>query len=455
LPSPPRVDEASLDSYLSRRAVAAPFTLFAGVRKLLPGHRLRVGMDGDTDLESYWRLPELAPGSPAPADAVDLVVSGLREAVHQALVADVPVGSLLSGGVDSSLIVALATELRDVEPVDTFSAGFGDPRYDELPYARQVSSLFGTRHHEVTLEPADFADQWRRLTWHRDAPVSEPADVAVFELAKLASRSVKVLLSGEGSDELFAGYPKYRMARMGRLADVVPASIRTPTLGAVSRALPSSAGRARVALRALSAPTEADRVASWFAPFTSAERAELLDGVTTRPDGAEALRGDDAIQRMLAHDCQGWLADNLLERGDRMAMAASVELRPPFLDHHLVELAFSLPSRVKVHKGETKWVLKEVARRHIPSTIVDRKKVGFRVPLDMWFRGHLRDMAHDMLLASDSFVGSTLDSTAVRSLLSAHDDGRRDESIRIWTLLSLQVWHDTFFADTVDEPPRA
>jgi len=446
LPSAPEVDQASLESYLSRRAVSAPHTLFRGIRKLLPGHRQRVTSERALEPEPYWSVPTGPPRSVTDDEAVDLVDEAVQQAVESAMVADVPVGSLLSGGVDSSLIVALAASHTD-SPIETFSAGFGDPRFDELPYARQVSEAFGTNHHEVELRPEDFVDQWRRLTGFRDAPMSEPADVAVFELARLARQSVKVLLSGEGSDELFAGYPKYRLARMGALADAVPASIRTPTLDTVSRLLPSSAGRARVALRAMSAPTEADRVASWFAPFTPAERVELLDGLAVRPDGAEALRGDDAIQRMLAHDCQGWLADNLLERGDRMAMAASVELRPPFLDHHLVELAFSLPSRVKVHKGQTKWVLKEVARRHIPAEIVDRKKVGFRVPLDAWFRGHLRDMAHDMLLASDSFVGSTLDRDAVRSLLSVHDEGRRDESIRIWTLLSLEVWHQVYFGD--------
>lgn len=445
LPSPPEVDLESLDSYLARRAVAAPHTLFRGIRKLPAGHRLRVSRDGADAPVPYWSLPSGPARVIEPGEAVELVSDGLLKAVRSSMVADVPVGSLLSGGVDSSLIVALATAFREGAPVETFAAGFGDPRFDELPYARQVSEELGSTHHEVVVQPDDFEQLWRKLTWHRDAPLSEPADVAVFELANLASQSVKVLLSGEGSDELFAGYSKYRMARWTNLADVLPAGARARAFGYIERSLPSSAGRARVALRTLTAPSEFERAASWFAPFIASERQALLHGVRQRSLDTFALPGDDAIQRMLAYDARGWLADNLLERGDRMSMAASVELRPPFLDHRLVELAFSLPSSVKVRDGETKWVLKQVARRHLPSSIVDRRKVGFRVPLDAWFRDHLREMANDMLLGPSSFVASTMDREVVRRLIQTHESGRRDESIRIWTLLSLEVWHDVFF----------
>ena len=453
LPSAPAVDLASLDSYLSRRAVDAPHTLFEHVKKLRPGHRMRVGPDRAHEPEAYWTVPSGSPRKVTHEEAVQLVSDGLEDAVRSALVADVPVGSLLSGGVDSSLIVALATKARGGEPVDTFSAGFDDPRYDELPHAREVSKAFSTNHHEVVIEPANFADLWPKLTWHRDAPLSEPGDVAVYELARLARHSVKVLLSGEGSDELFAGYPKYKMARFTNLADVLPAGLRASAFGEIEQRLPSSASRARIALRTLAAPTEVDRLASWFAPFTAPERARLLGDIRSRPTPTDPMRGVDAIERMLAFDCQGWLADNLLERGDRMSMGASVELRPPILDHNMVELAFSLPSQVKVHRGQTKWVLKEVARRHLPESIVDRRKVGFRFPLESWFRGHLRDMARDMLTGPSSFVGTTFDTAAVRSMLDGHESGRRDESGRIWTLLSLEVWHQVYFGPGDGSPP--
>ncbi len=181
---------------------------------------------------------------------------------------------------------------------------------------------------------------------------------------------------------------------------------------------------------------------AWFAPFTGRERDVLLGGPPSRSALGPYVRGrGDALSRMLYADSHAWLADNLLERGDRMSMAASLELRPPFLDHRLVELAFSLPSSVKIHKGVTKWVVKEVARRYLPDAVVDRPKAGFKVPLDSWFRGGLKDMANDLLTGPSSFVAETLDGQAVRRLLAEHDAGTRNEQARLWTLLSLEVWH--------------
>ena len=448
LPGGPRIDAASLDGYLALRSVPAPHTLFEGVRKLPAGHTLRVGRDGATSLCRYWSVPPATRTGVDPAEAVAEVAEALDRAVGEAMVADVPLGAYLSGGVDSSLIVAMMRRHRDGAPVDTFAAGFGDPRFDELPHARRVSRLLGTRHHEVILSPPDFTELWTRLTWHRDAPVSEPSDFAVHRLAELARQHVTVVLSGEGSDELFAGYPKYRHARRLALAGRVPAALRLPVVRAMERRLPPAAARARVALRTLSGPTEEDRIRAWFAPFTDRERHELTRGRDHHPT-VRYPRDGDLIRRMLAADVASWLPDNLLERGDRMSMAASLELRPPFLDHRLVELAFSLPSSVKLRRGVTKWVVKEVARQHLPPEIVDRRKVGFRVPMDSWFRGGLQDMAWDLLDAPDSLAADLLDRTAVRRLLRRHRDGVANEEARIWPLLSLEVWHRTFFRDSM------
>jgi asparagine synthase (glutamine-hydrolysing) len=200
----------------------------------------------------------------------------------------------------------------------------------------------------------------------------------------------------------------------------------------------------------MAAPDEPARLEAWFAPFTAEERERLLP--VHRPAGAAIPRAaGDPIRRMLYADCHAWLADNLLERGDRMSMAASLELRPPFLDHELVELAFGLPSNVKLRGGTTKWVVKEVARDLLPADIVDRPKVGFRVPLRAWFRGSLRDMAHDRLLDSSSFVAQVFDKSEVRALLESHTGGRRNEEIRIWTLLCLEVWHEQFRSELAGE----
>lgn len=445
----PEVDPESLDSYLAARSVPAPHTLFAGVSKLAAAHRAWIGPDGELRTTRYWAPPAAdPPGTWEPAEAVASVADGVRHAVESSLVADVPVGAYLSGGVDSSLIVAQMQQLLGGQPVTTFAAGFGDPRNDELPWARRVSELVGTDHHEVHLRASDFEELWPRLTWHRDAPISEPSDIAVYGLALEARQHVRVVLSGEGGDELFGGYPKHRFVATAERLAAIPHHVRGPVLGVVERKLGDRHTRARIALRAMAARDEQDRRETWFAPFTASERRQLLGGVapTRRTDPVD---GADPLERMLRHDLRGWLPDNLLERGDRMSMAASLELRPPLLDHRLVELAFRLPSSVKVHRGVTKWVLKEVSRRYLPTEVVDRSKVGFRVPLDAWFRGGLRDTAWDRLTGTGSWVGQTLDRNALRGLLERHDRGVANEESRLWTLMCLEVWHECFFQSTV------
>lgn len=439
---PSRIDEDSLHDYLAHRSVPAPHTLIDGVRKLLPGHHLVVRPDGTVRSTAYWELPAQRDiRRVSPQEAVQLVDETLAESVRDALVADVPVGAYLSGGVDSSLISAMVARERRGAGLHTFSAGFGDARLDETAWARKVARAIGSTHHEVVVTADDFRQSWTKLSWHRDAPLSEPADVAVFRLAQRAREEVKVVLSGEGSDELFAGYSKYHFAGLTRWSGPWAA----PALRLLDRHLPASRARMAIATRALSETSRAERTRGWFAPFTATERAALIGRPPARSTLAPYLDGQgDAVSRMLYADVHTWLADNLLERGDRMTMAASLELRPPFLDHRLVELAFTLPSSVKLRGRTTKWVVKEVARRYLPADVVDRPKVGFKVPLDDWFRGGLRDLALDLLTGPSSFVGSTFDTTVVRRLLNAHASGHRDEQARIWTLLSLEVWHREF-----------
>jgi asparagine synthase (glutamine-hydrolysing) len=445
LDGPPSVDEAQLASYLTYRSVPAPHTLFAGIRKLPAGHWLRVDSEGQVTSDRFWELPPPASPPPGAGEAVSLVDTAFNKAVERALVADVPVGAYLSGGLDSSLVVAVASRLRGGEPLETFSAGFNDPRFDELPFAATVSKTIGTNHHPVVIDADDFAHEWERLTWHRDAPVSEPADVAVARLASEASRHVKVVLSGEGSDELFAGYPKYRYARLVDAMSRLPAGVRRTVLGSMAEHLPAGGRRLRTLLRVASLATEAERTASWFAPFPPSQREALLPGSSPAlPDVSPAGPGDDIVRRMLRADCGTWLAENLLERGDRMTMSSSVELRPPFLDNDLVELAFSLPSNVKVRRGITKWVVKEVARSYLPEEIVDRRKVGFRVPLDVWMRGELQEMTRDLLLDNGSFTSQVFDRSVVASLVDSHHQGRTSEEAALFTLLSLEIWHQTF-----------
>jgi asparagine synthase (glutamine-hydrolysing) len=435
----PEIDRRALASYLAGRSVPAPHTLLRNVRKVRPGHRLEVSANGEITESAYWSPWPRPVEELEPADAVDRLDDLLGRAVRRALLADVPVGSYLSGGVDSSLIAAQVVRATGHTGVHTYCAEFGDERTDESPYARMVADHLGTTHHTVPVRPGDFLDLWGPLSALRGAPLSEPADIAVFRLAEAARRDVKVVLSGEGSDELFAGYPKHRYARVSHLAGLVPTRTRAKLLGRLERALPADGRRLGVALRALSEGTEVDRLQGWFAPFSAPERSALLR-TAPRPSAGLAV-GASALRRMLVHDLGAWLPDNLLERGDRMSMAASLELRPPFLDHDVVEFALRLPDDLLVRRGTGKWLVKEVARRHLPAEIVDRPKAGFRVPLDAWFRGGLRDYARDLVQAPSSWTATHLDRPTVAALFDSHDSGRRDESVRIFTLASLEVWY--------------
>lgn len=443
----PALDQAGLKEYLSYRSVPVPNTLFEGIRKLPPGQWLRLSRGGNLTTGVYWALPtEASDERISEREAIDELTVALEQAVKSRLVADVPVGAFLSGGVDSSLIVALMAELTANGGVETYSAGFNSPNSDELPFAKAVSEQYGTRHHEVTVPPDQLQSLWPKLTWHRDGPVSEPADVAVYQLSLKARETVKVLLSGEGSDELFAGYSKYSKRKLVGAADFIPTAIRRPLIWSMRRFLPY-----RIAI-AMCAEPGAERTQAWRAPFSMAERDEMF-GPATRHDFAEIYdrSSGDELQKMLYYDCHTWLVDNLLERGDRMAMAASVEFRPPFLDHRLVELAFRLPSRVKLKGGVTKWIVKEVARTKLPNSIVDRHKVGFRVPLNDWFRDDLKEFINDSLMSPNSFVRGFAGRERVQSILDDHWAGRLNEESRIWTMLSLEVWHQVFFGELATE----
>lgn len=443
----PELDEAAVEEYLTYRSVPPPRTLFKGVKKLAPGTALHIDKDGTLREEIYWALPARESGETLTGEAaIQAVEEKLREAVALRLVADVPVGAYLSGGLDSSLTVALMKTLREGGEVQTFAAGFSDPRFDELPFARQVSQAVGTVHHEVMVNSNDFMELWEKLSWHRDSPMSEPADIAIYKIAMQASSHVKVLLSGEGSDEIFGGYPKYAYEpKLAPLA-AIPGFLRVPAFRIGERLLPESKNRMRQACRALAARSAAERMQTWFGPFTWYERQSLRTGYGKCNEPGQWNRAEgDHLRRMLYVDCHTWLADNLLERGDRMSMAASIENRPPFLDHELVELAFRVDSAMKIKGNSGKWLIKEIARKHLPGNIVDRKKVGFKVPLDAWFRGSLKDYIHDLLLGSDSFVSSYFDRRVVTHLLHDHTRGRRNEELRLWTLMGLEIWHRAFF----------
>jgi asparagine synthase (glutamine-hydrolysing) len=433
------IDRDSLAELLFLRAVPAPNTLVAGVHKVLPAHTIRFRRDGKARIERYWDPSPIPVRATTPALAVEELDRRLHAAVEESMVADVPVGAYLSGGVDSSLIVSLAARFAGAHRLKTFTAGF-NTRDDERGFAERVSRHIGTDHHTVVVQPTDFLSEVAKLTAVRDAPVSETSDVAVAALARLASEHVTVVLSGEGSDELFAGYPKYRAVSTAGWIARVPGVVTSALVEVGRRSVGRANPRADVALRALSGRTEWERLASWFSSF-AADEVEMLTRRRLRgpPPGARELRGD-AVRRLGLIDCAAWLPDNLLERGDRMTMASSIELRPPFLDPRVVDFAFGLPSNIKVHRGQTKWIVKEVARKYVPRDLVDRPKNGFKVPLGSWLRGELHDAVRSLVLDDRSAVAPFVDLRTVRRLLDDHRAAKADRTKEVWALLTLELF---------------
>ncbi|MFZ0035316.1 MAG: asparagine synthase C-terminal domain-containing protein, partial [Sedimentisphaerales bacterium] len=398
--------------------------------------------------KQYWEIPLIPENSKQANEApisrvVDEADAILLKAVQLRLISDVPLGAFLSGGVDSSLIVAMMRKLSNA-PVKTYSVGFRNFPTSELPYAKSVAELFETDHHELVLEEECFADNLEKLTWMRDSPLTERGDVPLYLLAKMASEKVKVLLSGEGSDELFGGYPKYACDRFAFAVSFIPKSV----VHFIGSHLPSRFRRAEIALRSMCEKDMATRWSQWFAPFTTEEKVLLL----TRPVRAQNplsqyvvnTNGYSILDRMLYADCKVWLVENLLERGDRMTMAASIEGRVPFLDHEFVEFAFGLPTDCKIRGLTRKWLIKEVAHRYLPDSIVTRRKIGFDVPLAQWFRGKLRDMCYDRICNRNGLAAELLKRQELEKILDDHCSGRKDNFLKIWTLLGLSIWYDIF-----------
>jgi asparagine synthase (glutamine-hydrolysing) len=454
--------------HLTLRYTAAPLTLFEGIEKLPPAHYLAVDARGRTS-RRYWRLEWEPKLELSREQALEELERRLDESVRLRLMSDVPLGALLSGGVDSSLVVALMSRMVG-RPVQTFAVGFeAAGRWSELPYARRVAEHCGTEHREIMVTAADVARELPRLVWHQDEPLSEPAAIPTYLVSRLARESVTVVLTGEGGDELFAGYPKYAAEPLARRLSSLPAPLRRALLDGWIERLPFGFRRLQVVARSARFRDEAERLAAWFAGLAGADRERLLSAGLRAHQGAAvlpfALALDAGVRRpldrMLDLDLRLWLPDDLLMKMDKMSMAASVEARVPLLDHPLVEWAARLPDRFKLRGWTGKVLLKSLARRHVPRLVVDRPKVGFAVPLSPWFRGPLRELLVDTLLSPACLGRGYYDHAAVRAMVDDHLQARRDRARELWTMLTLELWHQAFIDRTpapavaFRPPPRA
>jgi len=449
------VETSRIPAFLAYRYVPGAETLFRGIRCLEPASRVTVSSQKGVGVpERYWDYSfSSGPFTARADDAARELRELLVDSVRLRMIADVPVGAFLSGGIDSSLIVALMSA-QHPEPVKTFSIGF-DTGFSEDDYARLVARRFRTDHHEIKVSSSDLLKKLPAVLFARETPITEASDIPIFLLSQLARTKVTVVLSGEGSDEVLAGYPKYAFARaLGGAMSVLP----RPALRKLARHLPFGLRRLQLALQSASEADPFERHARWFGGFGSEEREALLapgftSSARTHRFSEEMLRGKrfpSEVEEMLYLDSWHWLAANLLLRGDRMTMAHSLELRCPFLDYRLAEFAAQkLPQSYKIRGTNGKWILKRLAQDLLPPEVLARRKWGFRVPTDEWFRGPLRKVLEDTLLSPRALSRGYFREPALRTMIEAHVSGRTNLDKQLWILFQLELWHLMFIDRTL------
>jgi len=471
----PALNMRSLPDYLANHATSGEETLFRGVRRLLPGHTL-LWRDGRVSIEQYWDVPAgglSAVGVPRPGERqlVDQWAERFREAVRLRLMADVPLGMFLSGGIDSSAIAAVMSTMVD-EPIKTFSVAFAEREANELEYARLVATAFRTDHHEVVVSPDQFFRALPRLVWHEDEPIAHPSSVALYFVSQLASRYVKVVLTGEGSDELLAGYARYRKTLLNlaigqRYHSILPepakALVRS-LCGALPYGLQRQLHRTFVWLPADIESIYFDN----FAVFSGTALPGLLTASAREEIGAlkpyadmraffDAPAQATTLERLLYTDIKTYLHE-LLMKQDQMSMAASIESRVPFLDHHLVEFSARLPERLKLRGQTTKVVLREAMRGVLPDPILSRSKLGFPVPVGQWLRTTHRHLIEELVTGSRAAARGLFEPATVARIVVEHQQGLANHSERLWSLINLELWlrqfvdGETAVADLPDVP---
>ncbi len=445
------VNPDALDAYLSFGYVPDPLSIFSGVNKLPPGNHL-VFANGEVTIAEYWDF-HFEPVEAKPEEEyLDDLNALLDEAVRLRLVSDVPLGAFLSGGVDSSVVVGLMAR-HMTQPVKTFSIGFNEDTYDELKYARIAAKHFRTDHHEFIVTP-DICEIVDDLVWHFDEPFADSSAIPTYMVSKLARDHVKVVLSGDGGDELFAGYTRYVVDRSRRQLARMPRMVREGVMRPLSERLPHNA-RGRNYLRNLSLDP-IDRYIDSISIFTDLNKQALYasdfqrqlkgDAVGATLFGGLAASVDtgDELDRLLYLDSKTYLPGDILTKVDRMSMAVSLEARVPLLDHKLIEFVTRIPASLKMKGLNTKHIFKRAVRSFVPAEILNRPKQGFGVPIQEWINDQMRDRIHETLTAQRTRERGLFDPGYVDLLLDEHGRGRRDHSPALWSLLMLELWHRNF-----------
>ena len=449
------LDESVLPEYLATRFVSGPETFFKGIRKLLPGRVLHFAREGGVRIERYWSPPspsELNDGTLA--DQAVKVRAGLEDAVRRHLMSDVPLGVFLSGGIDSTGIAAIAAREMD-QPLQTFAVGFAEQDVSELSYARMASKAIGSRHFETQVTSDQFFGSLPSLVWHEDEPIAFEASIPLHILSRLAGEHVKVVLTGEGADELFLGYNRYRVTAwneaLGELYwHLVPSTLRgrnSPLIKGLPKFVRRYAERSFLGLD----PGPREMFCENFAVFPTFLQKHLLSGTRgglTRDPYAFILRcyeeaQGDSLDRMARADLQTYLVE-LLMKQDQMSMAASIESRVPYLDHVLVEQVLALPSRFKLRGWRTKAVLRAALKDLVPRAILERRKAGFPVPLGRWLREARWPVVQEFVLSPRALRRGYFDPTLLRTLAQEHRSQVADHTSRLWLLINLEIWQRIF-----------
>jgi asparagine synthase (glutamine-hydrolysing) len=360
----------------------------------------------------------------------------------------VPFGAFLSGGVDSSTVVALMSR-HSSQPINTFSVGFHEERYSELRYARLVARQFGTRHVEVVVSADDLMQHLPTLIEHGDAPVADPSNIPLYLISRAAARSVKMVLTGEGSDELLAGYPKHSAERFAPIYHrLLSGALHKRLIETPLRLLPYGFRRIKIMAATIGLRDREERLPRWLGTLSFAERDRLLIRSVPRravdpfPFDADRRRSD--LQRLLYFDQTSWLPDNLLERGDRISMAVSIEARMPFMDTELAQLMARLPDKWRIRGFTQKYILRAAMKNILPREILRRPKVGFRVPVNEWFRGPMRSFIRDHIDSPRSISREFCDRTQIERLLGEHESGRQNHEKLLWTLVNLELFQERY-----------
>jgi len=448
----PSLDPSVLREHLAIGYAVAPRTLFSGVKKLPPATKLVWERETGARLERYWQMPAEVQGDLTEERAIELVRTELERAVEEHMVSDVPIGAFLSGGIDSSAVVALMAK-HSSGPVNTYSIGYAGSAaasyYNELSYAAAVARRFKTKHTEIPVEPNVVA-LLPKLIWHVEEPISDSAIVTTYLVSELAARSVKVILSGVGGDELFAGYTRYLGDHYNNRYRRLPAWLRQNILRPLAQALPS--GRqsrmldlARYARRFIAASEMPWRERyRFYMEICGAEQLETLLAGSSGPDGFDLAARDehatDPLLRLFRVDASTQLAEDLLLLTDKVTMATSIECRVPFLDHRLVELAARIPAKVKMRGGKLKYLLKRSLEDLLPQEILYRGKRGFGAPMGAWFKSELKGLCDELLSPRAVAARGLLGVTAVREVMARHDAQREDYTDLLLVLVNLEIW---------------